>query len=281
MTMSGFVANLQDALTRVIVCLIPINRLTGYLSGIGANYDEAYRKKVTYTRCIIVSIYAMSPFYVFGGLYPKILFTHQYAKNLLSVNAYDDTMSHLATLYCMIFSIMALRVAIPLDDSIEAAVQEGTPVGNTQPTNASSISAEESVSSNSARVAPGVKAMSPEMKNMQQQMQDLMKKFSSSTSALDNAGESMRQMQAKINALEKEIAIAKHEKDQMTLEHQQGLANVQKQQAIFENKMQKQEMKMKEHMAEFEARDAIQRGRRVKQKCICKILRNAAGNYSI
>ena len=77
------------------------------------------------------------------------------------MNAYDDTMSHLATLYCMIFSIMALRVAIPLDDSIEAAVQEGTPVGNTQPTNASSISAEENVSSNGARAAPGVKAMSP------------------------------------------------------------------------------------------------------------------------
>ena len=101
--------------------------------------------------------------------------------------------------------------------------------------------------------------MSPEMKQMQQQMQDLMKKFSSSTSALDNAGESMRQMQAKINALEKEIAIAKHEKDQMTLEHQQGLANVKKQQVIFENKMQEQEMKMQEHMAEFEARDAMLR----------------------
>ena len=224
----------------------------------------------------------MSPLLRFGGLYPKILFTHQYAKNLLSVNAYDDTMSHLATLYCMIFSIMALRVAIPLDDSIEAAVQEGTPVGNTQPTNASSISAEEGVYLAIARELHLVsKQCRLKWKNMQQQMQDLMKKFSSSTSALDNAGESMRQMQAKINALEKEIAIAKHEKDQMTLEHQQGLANVQKQQAIFENKMQKQEMKMKEHMAEFEARDAILRRKRVKQKCICKILRNAAGNYSI
>ena len=175
------------------------------------------------------------------------------------MNAYDDVMSHLATLYCMVFSIIALRAAIPLDNSIEAAVQDGTPVGNTQPTNASLIPAEESVSKHSVRDAPGVKAMSPEMKQMQQQMQDLMKKFSSSTSALDNAGESMRQMQAKINALEKEIAIAKHEKDQMTLEHQQGLANVKKQQVIFENKMQEQEMKMQEHMAEFEARDAMLR----------------------
>ena len=45
MTMSGFVANLQDALTRVIVCLIPINRLTGYLSGIGATMTK-YRKRL-------------------------------------------------------------------------------------------------------------------------------------------------------------------------------------------------------------------------------------------
>ena len=84
MTMSGLLTNLQDALTRVVVCVIPIHRITGYLSGIGANYDEAYRKKVTYTRCIIVSIYTMSPCYVFGGFYPKILFTPICKKFIIS-----------------------------------------------------------------------------------------------------------------------------------------------------------------------------------------------------
>ena len=87
-------------------------------------------------------------------------------------------------------------------------------------------------------------------------------------------------MQAKINALEKEIAIAKHEKDQMTLNINKDWPTYRSNKQFLKTKC-RNKMKMKEHMAEFEARDAILEGRRVKQKCICKILRNAARNYSI
>ena len=45
----------------------------------------------------------------------------------------------------------------------------------------------------------------------------------------------MREMQSKIEALEKEIAIAKNEKTELQLMHKQGMANVEKQQLILEN----------------------------------------------
>ena len=88
-------------------------------------------------------------------------------------------------------------------------------------------------------------------------MDDMIKKFSSSTAALDNAGNTMREMQSKIEALEKEIAIAKNEKTELQLMHKQGMANVEKQQLILENKILQHRVEMDEQKMLFETRDVL------------------------
>ena len=347
LTMAGLINRAKEPIIRMICSIIIVKKWTEYLSGVGRYCNEEYRKKVTYSRCVIAAIYAMSPMYVWGSLYPKVLFTHKFLSNVSAVNSYDTTLEFLVTIYCILWTIVVLRKAIPEnDENNNNDLQEETNEdvvnitntstnNNATPTtgrsNSSSnnndnnnnndhqssvttsmvnVTADESeniivveektettinnsnnnmyglrnrkniknstTNSNnhtttdnnnnnnddnnkitSTSVSLTKHALSPEMKKVQSQMDDMIKKFSSSTAALDNAGNTMREMQSKIEALEKEIAIAKNEKTELQLMHKQGMANVEKQQLILENKILQHRVEMDEQKMLFETRDVL------------------------
>jgi len=336
LNLSGFIGRGKESILRVISCIVIIKKVAEYLSGVGANYNAEYRKKVTYSRCIIVSIYTMSPLYVMGSVYPRILFSHEYTANLINVNSYDGIAQTLMTIYYIVFTILAARKAIP-ENNVEAnnLQDSNTDTTSTSSTHNSSVESnsanhndnsntttssnritEELSKSSTTRIGTppnqnsedtivieekethlntsnnninGLRnrktrksnlnnnnnnsngnidippssrsftkdALSPEMKKMQTQMDHLLNKVSSSTAALDNAGDAMRRMQSKIEALEKEIAIARSEKKELQLMHKQGMASVEKQQSILENQIMKHQVEMNEQKALFESRDQL------------------------